>query len=90
MPAVRETLGGYDFPLIWTTDFILDKDEAGEDAYRIGEINSSCVGEFRSSDINGPGPGLTNPTFVNPAFVLTNPASQKSLKEMFQNIRVDC
>jgi hypothetical protein len=31
-------------PLIWTADFILDRDEKGEDTYVLGEINCSCVG----------------------------------------------
>eukprot|EP00232_Nephroselmis_pyriformis_P022453 CAMPEP_0182852532 /NCGR_PEP_ID=MMETSP0034_2-20130328/208_1 /TAXON_ID=156128 /ORGANISM="Nephroselmis pyriformis, Strain CCMP717" /LENGTH=473 /DNA_ID=CAMNT_0024983245 /DNA_START=608 /DNA_END=2030 /DNA_ORIENTATION=+ len=44
MPEVRETLGGYAYPLIWTADFILDTNEDGSDAYRLGEINCSCVG----------------------------------------------
>ncbi len=41
---VRENLSGLDYPLIWTADFILDVDEAGGDAYRLGELNASCVG----------------------------------------------
>lgn len=40
-----EKLGGYDIPLIWTADFILDTDpKTGEDKYILGEINASCVG----------------------------------------------
>lgn len=40
-----DKLGGYDIPLIWTADFILDTDpETGEDKYVLGEINASCVG----------------------------------------------
>lgn len=39
-----EKLGGYDIPLIWTLDFILDTDENGKDKYVLGEINASCVG----------------------------------------------
>ena len=42
---IIEKLGGYDIPLIWTLDFILDTDkETGEDKYILGEINASCVG----------------------------------------------
>jgi hypothetical protein len=41
---VIEKLGGYDIPLIWTLDFILDHDEQGNDKYVLGEINASCVG----------------------------------------------
>ena len=41
---VRENLSGLDYPLIWTADFILDVDETGGDAYRLGELNASCVG----------------------------------------------
>jgi hypothetical protein len=44
MPIIRQTLGGYDYPLIWTADFILDHHSNGTDAYRLGEINCSCVG----------------------------------------------
>lgn len=42
---VREALGGHPYPLIWTADFILDTDPAtAADAYRLGELNASCVG----------------------------------------------
>lgn len=41
---IIEKLGGYDIPLIWTLDFILDFDENGKDKYVLGEINASCVG----------------------------------------------
>ena len=42
---LQERLGGYDLPLIWTADFILDTDlETGDDKYVLGEINASCVG----------------------------------------------
>lgn len=44
LPKVREKLGNYDLPLIWTADFILDTDEKGNDKYVLGEINCSCVG----------------------------------------------
>lgn len=36
----------FDLPLIWTADFILDVDPLGQDAYRLGELNCSCVGEY--------------------------------------------
>lgn len=40
-----DKLGGYDIPLIWTADFILDTDkDTKEDKYVLGEINASCVG----------------------------------------------
>lgn len=43
--VIQERLGGYDLPLIWTTDFMLDTDsETGKDTYVLGEINASCVG----------------------------------------------
>jgi hypothetical protein len=29
MPEMRALLGGYDYPLIWTADFILDYDKNG-------------------------------------------------------------
>ena len=41
---IIEKLGGYDIPLIWTLDFILDYDKNGKDKYVLGEINASCVG----------------------------------------------
>lgn len=44
LPVVMDRLGGYDLPLIWTADFILDTDEAGNDRYVLGEMNCSCVG----------------------------------------------
>ena len=44
MPTIRTELGGHDYPLIWTADFILDTDANGTDAYRLGEMNCSCVG----------------------------------------------
>ena len=44
MSQVRENLSGLDYPLICTADFILDLDETGGDAYRLGELNASCVG----------------------------------------------
>ncbi len=44
LPEVMERLGGYDAPLIWTADFMLDWDENGNDKYVLGEINNSCVG----------------------------------------------
>lgn len=45
VPIIREKLGNYDIPLIWTADFILDNDEkTGKDKYVLGEINASCVG----------------------------------------------
>lgn len=44
LPMITERLGGYDLPLIWTADFILDTDENGNDTYILGEMNCSCVG----------------------------------------------
>lgn len=44
MNEMIERLGGYDIPLIWTADFILDSDKDGNDKYVLGEINASCVG----------------------------------------------
>ena len=44
LPTVMAKLGGYDIPLIWTTDFMLDWDENMNDKYVLGEINCSCVG----------------------------------------------
>lgn len=44
LPIISEKLGGFDIPLIWTADFMLDWDENGNDKYVLGEINCSCVG----------------------------------------------
>ncbi|ERI07596.1 Cj0069 family protein [Aneurinibacillus aneurinilyticus] len=44
LPVIMERLGGYNLPLIWTADFILDTDEQGHDCYILGEMNCSCVG----------------------------------------------
>lgn len=44
LPVITEKLGGYDLPLIWTADFILDTDEQGHARYILGEMNCSCVG----------------------------------------------
>ena len=44
LDEVTALLGGYDLPLIWTADFILDTDEQGQDTYILGEMNCSCVG----------------------------------------------
>lgn len=44
MPLIKEKMGGFDYPLIWTADFILDTDKNGKDLYRLGEMNCSCVG----------------------------------------------
>ncbi|MFJ7951859.1 Cj0069 family protein [Lysinibacillus sp. NPDC096418] len=44
LPQVRNLLGNYALPLIWTADFMLDTDESGEDCYILGEMNCSCVG----------------------------------------------
>ena len=44
LPTVAEKVGGFDIPLIWTADFMLDWDENKNDKYVLGEINCSCVG----------------------------------------------
>lgn len=41
---VRDRLGDFDIPLIWTADFMLDTKADGTDAYVLGEFNCSCVG----------------------------------------------
>lgn len=43
-PKVRDQLGDFAIPLIWTADFMLDTNEDGSDAYVLGEFNCSCVG----------------------------------------------
>ncbi|MEX0671713.1 MAG: Cj0069 family protein [Pirellulales bacterium] len=44
LPEVMSRLGGYEIPLIWTADFMLDTAADGSDTYVLGEINCSCVG----------------------------------------------
>lgn len=44
LPMISEKVGGFDIPLIWTADFMLDWDENKNDKYVLGEINCSCVG----------------------------------------------
>lgn len=44
LPMVKEKLGDFEAPLIWTADFMLDTDENGNDTYVLGEFNCSCVG----------------------------------------------
>ena len=44
LPTISEKVGGFDIPLIWTADFMLDWDENKNDKYVLGEINCSCVG----------------------------------------------
>jgi hypothetical protein len=44
LPNVIVELGGYDIPLIWTADFMLDTNPDGSDKYVLGEMNCSCVG----------------------------------------------
>lgn len=44
LPVISDKLGGFDIPLIWTADFMLDWDENQNDTYVLGEINCSCVG----------------------------------------------
>ncbi len=44
LPAITDRLGGYDLPLIWTADFMLDTAVDGSDKYVLGEMNCSCVG----------------------------------------------
>ncbi len=44
LPVISDKLGGFDIPLIWTADFMLDWDADGNDTYVLGEINCSCVG----------------------------------------------
>lgn len=44
LDEITSLLGGYDLPLIWTADFILDIDKNGNDTYILGEMNCSCVG----------------------------------------------
>ncbi|PIE74236.1 MAG: hypothetical protein CSA19_00775 [Deltaproteobacteria bacterium] len=42
--TLKPYLDGFDYPLLWTMDYILDFDENGNDIYVLSEINTSCVG----------------------------------------------
>ena len=44
LPHVKDKLGGFDLPLLWTADFILRDAPDGSDDYVLGEMNCSCVG----------------------------------------------
>lgn len=44
LPQVKERLGDFETPLLWTADFMLDDAPDGGDAYVLGEFNCSCVG----------------------------------------------
>ena len=44
MNEVTELFGGYDSPLIWIADFILNTDELGHDLYVLGEMKCACIG----------------------------------------------
>jgi glutathione synthase/RimK-type ligase-like ATP-grasp enzyme len=44
LDLIMSKLGGFDIPLIWTADWILDNAADGKDTYILGEINCSCVG----------------------------------------------
>ncbi|AQW86041.1 putative protein (ATP-grasp domain) [Campylobacter pinnipediorum subsp. caledonicus] len=41
---IKPYLEGFDYPLLWTLDYILDYDKDGNDVYVLSEINCSCVG----------------------------------------------
>ena len=43
-PKLKERIGDFDPPLLWTADFMLDDAPDGGDAYVLGEFNCSCVG----------------------------------------------
>ncbi len=44
LKELRPYLGGQDYPLLWTMDYIMDYDKDGKDIYVLSEINCSCVG----------------------------------------------
>jgi len=48
---IRPYLGGQDYPLLWTMDYILDYDKKGNDTYVLSEINCSCVGISTQLDV---------------------------------------
>lgn len=41
---LKPYLDGFEYPLLWTLDYILDYDEDGKDIYVLSEVNCSCVG----------------------------------------------
>lgn len=43
LKTIKNILGNFDTPVIWTADFILDFDENWKDKYILWEINCSCV-----------------------------------------------
>ena len=51
VPTITSKLGGWNLPLIWTADFMLDWDDQGQDKYVLGEINCSCVGFTSHLDV---------------------------------------
>ena len=52
IPLISDKLGKIKKPpILWTGDFILDRDDAGNDTYILGEINCSCVGFFSHLDM---------------------------------------
>lgn len=52
IPLISERLGKIkEPPILWTGDFMLDNDDAGNDSYVLGEINCSCVGFFSHLDM---------------------------------------
>jgi len=52
IPLISDKLGKIkNTPIIWTGDFMLDRDENGNDTYVLGEINCSCVGFFSHLDM---------------------------------------
>lgn len=52
IPLISDRLGKIkEPPILWTGDFMLDHDDAGNDSYVLGEINCSCVGFFSHLDM---------------------------------------
>lgn len=41
---IAKHLNGYNYPLLWTMDYILDYDKKGNNRFVLSEINCSCVG----------------------------------------------
>ncbi|KAI8470473.1 MAG: hypothetical protein J3K34DRAFT_420622 [Monoraphidium minutum] len=56
LPQICTRLAAPEFPLFWCADFIPDAPRAGESgdtAYRLGELNASCVGFSTARDVAG-------------------------------------
>lgn len=47
---MKEVLNEKELPLIWTADFIMDRDQNGKDVYVLDEINCTAIGFAKHLD----------------------------------------